>query len=71
MIRHVIQIADMHCAMCSMTIDGVLEDIPGVKEADTSFVHGRAEVVFDPDEISLDELVAAIRAAGYDVRPGK
>jgi len=61
----------MHCAMCSMTIDGVLEDIPGVREASTSFVHGRAEVVFDPDEVSLDELVAAIRAAGYDVQAGR
>ena len=66
MIKQVFQIRDMHCTMCSMNIDGALEDLPGVKEANTSFARARTEVVYDPAAVSVDTLIAAIREAGYE-----
>ncbi len=66
MITHVIRIRDMHCTMCSMTIDGALEDLPGVKEATTSFVRAQTEVTYDPSTVSFEALVNAIRHAGYE-----
>ncbi len=66
MIKQVIAIRDMHCLMCSMTIDGALENLPGVSEANTSFVRAQTEVTFDPSAVSLEALVAAIRQAGYE-----
>lgn len=43
-IRQRFQITNMHCTMCSMNIDGALEDLPGVTEATTSFARSRSEV---------------------------
>lgn len=66
MIKHVIPIRDMHCTMCSMTIDGALEDLPGVLEANTSFVRAQTEVTYDPSTVSFETLLGAIRQAGYE-----
>jgi copper chaperone len=64
--RFVIQ--EMHCTSCAMIIDGTLEELPGVKEANTSFARGRTEVVFDPYQISVEQLVAAVQEAGYTIK---
>lgn len=45
MIRQVIAIHDLHCTMCSMTIDGVLEDLTGVMAASTSFARSQTQDV--------------------------
>lgn len=66
MIKQVLRIHDMHCAMCSMNIDGALEELPGVKEANTSYARARSEVTYDPSQVSLDKLLAVIREAGYE-----
>jgi copper chaperone CopZ len=66
MIKRVFRIRDMHCTMCSMTIDGALEDLPGVQEANTSFIRAQTEVTYDPSTVSVEALVAAIRQAGYE-----
>lgn len=66
MIKHVFRVRGMHCTMCSMTIDGALEGIPGVEEANTSFIRAQTEVTYDPSTVSVEVLVAAIRTAGYE-----
>ena len=58
-------IPEMHCTACVMTIDGALEDLAGVVQADTSFVHGRSTIVYDPHQITPEAMVAALRDAGY------
>ncbi len=69
MIKQRFIIEDMHCTACVMTVDDALEELAGVKEADTSFARSRTEVTFDPSVTSAAQIVAAIRAAGYCARP--
>lgn len=66
MTKQAFRIANMHCAMCSMTIDHVLEDLPGVEAANTSYARGRTEVTYDPERLSTDALIAAMQGAGYE-----
>lgn len=63
------KIIDMHCVSCSITIDGDLEDMDGVKEAKTNFAKSVTEVAFDPSKISEKEIVAIIKKAGYTAEP--
>ena len=58
-------IPQMHCTACVMTIDGALEDLVGVVQVDTSFVHGRSTIVYDPHQVTPEAMIAAIREAGY------
>lgn len=56
-----LQLTGMHCTSCAMNIDGELEDTKGVKEAKTNYARQETEVTFDPEEISIEEVVAVIQ----------
>ncbi len=59
------QIRGMHCVGCAMTVDGALEDLPGVKSARTNYARQVAEVEYDERKVTDARLIEAIRAAGY------
>ena len=56
----------MHCRSCSMLVDMTLDDLDGVESSETDYVSGDTKVSFDAEQVSVDDLVAAIRSAGYD-----
>ncbi len=59
------QIQGMHCAGCAMTIDGAVEDLPGVKSAASYYARQIAEVEYDEGQVTETQIVAAIQAVGY------
>lgn len=61
----VFKIIDMDCASCSITIDGDLEDMDGVKGANTSYAKAVTEVEFDPQKVSEKDILDTIKKAGY------
>lgn len=50
----------MHCASCALNIDLDLEDVPGVKSAETSYAKSEAVVEFDPSKVSEKEILTII-----------
>ena len=56
----------MHCTSCAMNIDGELEESGKIKEAQTNCAKQQTTVLFDPKEISENEIIALIKKAGYD-----
>lgn len=42
-----------------------LEGLEGVKEATVSFKKKRADVLYDPAEITVDHMISAISRAGF------
>ena len=57
MIKKKFTIGGMHCTSCAMNIDGELEDTPGVKEANTSYVKQRTEVLYDENLIDEEKFL--------------
>ncbi|MGZ3588565.1 MAG: heavy metal translocating P-type ATPase [Candidatus Limnocylindrales bacterium] len=68
-IRIVLPIEGMTCASCVSRIERFLGKTEGVLEASVNLATERATVLVDPGLAGRDELVAAVEAAGYDVRP--
>ncbi len=64
-----LQIQGMHCVGCAMTVDGALEDLPGVKSASTSYARQTAEVEYDEQKVTEAQLIAAVEQAGYKAVP--
>ena len=58
-------IEGMHCAGCAQTIDHVLRRQAGVWEAEISLEGAGARVLFDPEQVSVEQLAEAVRLAGY------
>ena len=63
--RAEIHIEGMHCDSCPIDIKETLEDVAGVREADTSLKRKTAVVEFDEDTVQLNTLVKKIQDLGY------
>ena len=62
-------IEGMTCASCVNRIERFLRKTPGVAEATVNLATEVATIRYLPAEAGRAELVAAVEAAGYDVRP--
>ena len=56
----------MTCASCQHHVEQALRATAGVESASVDLMAHRASVVFDPSVAAPDQLVEAIRGAGYD-----
>jgi copper chaperone CopZ len=68
-----LDISGMTCAACSARVEKVLGKRPGVAAARVNLATERAHVDVAGDATSLDDLIAAVRKAGFDAaehRPG-
>lgn len=61
-----LQTSGMHCRSCSMLVDMTVGELAGVSEVSTDHASGETIVTFDPDTVSLEAIIEAIRGAGYD-----
>jgi Cu+-exporting ATPase len=60
-----IPVSGMTCAACSARVQRALEKQPGVEDANVNLMMKTATVRFDPDAMSPERLVEAIRQTGY------
>lgn len=63
--RQVFAVQGMTCEGCVSTVTAAVKDVPGVDNVQVSLESGRAVVVGDPDEVSAEVVIAAIKKAGY------
>ena len=58
----------MTCAACVNRIARFLSKVDGVEEANVNLAAESATVRFDPNRVDVDDLAAAVEAAGYEAR---
>jgi mercuric ion binding protein len=61
----VLDVQNMTCSMCSITIHKALEKVPGVIEATVDYDHKTATVNYDADKTNPSALVKATTNAGF------
>lgn len=61
----VLDVQNMMCSMCSITIRKALEKVPGVIDAKVDYDHKTAIVRYDPDKTNPPALVKATTNAGF------
>jgi mercuric ion binding protein len=61
----VLDVQNMTCSMCSITIHKALEKVLGVIEAKVDYDHKTATVKYDADKTSPSALVKATTNAGF------
>ena len=59
----------MHCGSCVALIEETLQEQAGVHRAAVDLETARAVVDFDPSQIGVDALTAAVAEAGYAATP--
>ncbi len=67
MARQTFSVTDMHCPTCVMRLEGLEDDLPGVKRVRASYQKQQMEVEYDEKKLSVAQIVGAIRRLGYTV----
>lgn len=57
---------ELSCPSCVAKIEKALKAVDGVETAKVHFTTGRIEVEHDPERAHAEDLVKAVRAAGYE-----
>jgi len=65
MVKKIFRLSDMHCPNCAMRVEGIEDDLPGIKQVSASYQKGQMVVEFDETKIGEAEIIAAVKKAGY------
>ena len=63
-----LRVSGMTCGHCQAKVERALQEAGGVYTAVVDLVAGEAEVDFDDDSATTDQLIAAIERVGYRAR---
>ncbi|KAJ6933592.1 hypothetical protein NC651_008861 [Populus alba x Populus x berolinensis] len=61
-----IRINGMTCTSCSSTVEQALQAIPGVQKAQVALATEEAEVHYDPNTLSYNQILEAINDTGFE-----
>lgn len=61
----ILDVKNMTCSMCCITVHKALEKVPGVIEAKVDYDHKTATVKYDADHTNPSQLIKATTNAGF------
>jgi len=70
MLKKTYRVNDMYCANCAMRIEGLEDDLPGVKTVVASYKKGQMVVEFDEKIVTEAQIMAAVARLGYTAVAG-
>jgi Cation transport ATPase len=60
-------VTGMTCASCSSRVEKALKKVGGVESAQVNLASEQATVIYDPQQVQPQQLVAAVEQSGYGV----
>ena len=67
MIKKTFRITDMHCSSCPMRLEGIEDELPGIRNIRASYQKQNMEVEFDEKLVTEQQIMDAIKKLGYTV----
>ena len=62
-----LELTGMSCANCSGTIEDRVGSLAGISSVDANYATDEGSVTYDPEQVSLGDIVGAVHDAGYGV----
>jgi copper chaperone CopZ len=69
MLKKTYHVDGMHCSNCAMNIEGIEDDLPGIKQISASYQRGQMMVEFNEALVSENQILAAVETRGYRAFP--
>jgi copper chaperone len=63
--KKIFRVPDMECPNCAMHLEGLEDDLPGVKRVSASYRKQVMEVEFDEARLTVEQIIRAANAIGY------
>jgi copper chaperone len=67
MAKKVFRVPDMHCPACVMRLEGIEDDLAGIRRIKASYHKQQMEVEFDERQVTEEQIAAAARQRGYEI----
>ena len=67
MVKKTYRVEGMHCSNCAMIIEGIEDDLLGIKQISASYQKGQMVVEFDELKVGEAQILAAVEKRGYHV----
>jgi len=64
-------IDDMSCASCALGLEKGLQETEGIKEATVNFASAKAYIEFDPEKLTIEQILNRVSDAGFKGTPEK
>jgi copper chaperone CopZ len=71
MIKKTFKIPDMTCSNCAMKLEGLEDDLDGVKEINASYHRLEMVIEYDESKLTEEQIVTAVKKKGYQAVPVK
>jgi copper chaperone CopZ len=65
MIKKTFRVSDMHCPNCAMTLEGLEDDLPGIRQISASYQKMQMTVEYDEAKVSESQILEAVKSKGY------
>jgi copper chaperone CopZ len=65
MIKKVFRLDGMHCSNCSMAVESIEDDLPGIKKISASYQKGNMIVEYDESLVTEIQIINAVEKHGY------
>jgi copper ion binding protein len=63
----ILNVEGMSCMHCVSAIKNAVGSLPGISRVEVDLMGKKAEVEFDPEQVSIEAVKAKIVEAGYEV----
>ncbi len=63
--KKIFRVLDMECPNCAMHLEGLEDELPGLKRVSASYKKQIMEVEFDETKLTVDQIIQAANAIGY------
>jgi len=60
------RVIGMHCSSCVMRIEGIEDELDGVKRINASYQKGQMQVEFDDSKVTVEQIIEAVKKKGYE-----
>lgn len=67
MIKKTFTIKDMHCSSCVIRIEGIEDDLPGIKRISASYQKQKMEIEYNENIINEGQIIKTVEKLGYHV----
>lgn len=64
----VLRLGNLSCPVCAEQVGTMLKKMKGVEEAQVFFNTSKAKLTYNPQEVTVDEMVKAVEKLGYSAK---
>ena len=69
MVKSAFQVPDMHCSSCVMRLEGIEDDLAGIRSVKASYVKQYMEVEYDERQVTEEQIILEAKHRGYQAIP--